>query len=116
MDAGKTAKSNGEKKSTGANNRPQAGKEARKAAAEARAALSPLKKKVTALEQQIETLNGKIEQVDEALAAPGLFENDLDKATKLSQRRARLLQKLSETEEAWLALSETYEKAKAASP
>ena len=115
LDAGKTAKSNGEKKSTGANNRPQAGKEARKAAAEARAALSPLKKKVTALEQQIETLNGKIEQVDETLATPGLFENDLEKATRLSQNRAQLLQKLSETEEAWLALSETYEKAKAAS-
>ncbi len=115
LDTGKTAKSNGEKNATNTSHRSLTRKEGRKAAAEARAALSPLKKKVVALETQMEKINNEIARIDEALAAPGLFEQDLHKATRLSQQRAQFLQKLSESEEQWLTLSEAYEKAKAAS-
>ena len=110
LDANRTEKS--EKK-------PAEGKAAvskadqRKASADMRKALSPLKKKCEDLEKAMDRLQADIAKIDTALAAPGLFEKDIDKATQLSKDRARAVEALGQAEEDWLAATETYENARA---
>ena len=87
--------------------------DARKAAAAKRQALDPLKKKITAAERDTERLEKELAKIDAALAEPGLFEKDLDKATRLSKTRSETLDALAAAEEAWLDASEAYEAAKA---
>ena len=103
--ANKTAPSGD--KAAGPNKRDRA----RKAAADARAALSPLKKETEAAEQKVEKLNDTLARLDEALATPGLYENDLARATKLQKERAALVDAIAAAEEAWLAALEKYENA-----
>ncbi|WP_229714520.1 ABC-F family ATP-binding cassette domain-containing protein [Aquisalinus luteolus] len=110
LEANRTEKS--EKKP--ADTRPVINKaDQRKAAADMRKALSPLKKKCEELEKLMDRLQGDIAKLDEALAAPGLFETDIDKATQLSKDRARAVEALGQAEEDWLTASEIYENAKA---
>jgi len=109
LDANRTEKS--DKKS--ADTKPVINKtDLRKAAADMRKALSPLKKKCEDLEKAMDRLQDEIAKLDEALAAPGLFEKDIDKATKLSKDRARAVDALAQAEEDWLSASEIYETAK----
>ncbi|MBB4659710.1 ABC-F family ATP-binding cassette domain-containing protein [Parvularcula dongshanensis] len=84
-------------------------KDARRAAAERRKSLQPLKDKVRAAERRMEEAEARIAKIDEALAEPGLFDRDIDRATELSKTRARTSEALAEAEEDWLAASETYE-------
>ncbi|MEM6649326.1 MAG: ABC-F family ATP-binding cassette domain-containing protein [Pseudomonadota bacterium] len=83
----------------------------RRAAAARRQALQPLKKKVQAAEKAMEDAEAALGKIDQALAEPGLFEQDLDKATALSQKRARILEAQHAAEEAWLDASTAYEEA-----
>jgi ATP-binding cassette subfamily F protein 3 len=85
----------------------------RKASAAMRASLNPLKKKISKFETEMEKLQLEIENTNTALAAPGLFEKDIDEATSLSKKHSDLQKKLEETEESWLLASEEYETAKA---
>ena len=87
--------------------------QARKNSAEARQALQPLKKKAEAAEARLDRLNDTLRRLDEALAEPGLFENNLPRATKLSKERAALADAISQCESDWLSALEAYEQAKA---
>ena len=86
---------------------------ARKSAADARRALQPLKKSAEDAEARLDKLNLTLKRLDEALAEPGLFENNLPRATKLSKERAALVGAIEQTEADWLAALEAYEEAKA---
>ena len=87
--------------------------QARKTSAEARQALQPLKKKAEAAEARLDRLNDTLRRLDEALAEPGLFENNLPRATKLLKERAALADAISQCESDWLSALEAYEQAKA---
>ncbi|MEM9014389.1 MAG: ABC-F family ATP-binding cassette domain-containing protein [Pseudomonadota bacterium] len=84
-------------------------REARKTSAEKRETLAPLKKNVVAAEAKVEALNRTLAKLDAALAEPGLFERDLDRATKLNKERAALVAAIATAEDAWLAALESYE-------
>ncbi len=107
--ASKTAPS--AEKATGPNERERT----RIAAANTRASLSPLKKAAEAAEKKVEQLNATLTRLDEALAAPGLYEKDLARATKLQKERAALVEAISQAEESWIAALERYEAEKGGS-
>ena len=85
---------------------------ARKASAAIREALAPLKKIARQKEARIDELNAILARLDKALGEPGLFENNLARATKLQKERAALVNAISNAEEAWVDALETYEDAK----
>lgn len=87
---------------------------ARKAAADARRAIQPLKKTAEELEARVEKLNETLKRLDDALAAPGLYKNDLPRAMKLQKERAALVSAIEKAESEWLMALEAYEEAKAA--
>ncbi len=103
--AGKTPKSG--------NGKPKTDKRLnqRKAVAEARLSIQPLKKVADDAEARLDKLNDTLKRLDEALAAPGLFEQDLPRATKLSKERGALLAAIDEAEGQWLTALDDYEKA-----
>lgn len=84
----------------------------RKQAASRRQSLSPLKKAVEKTEKKLEQLNEKLGKLDKALSEPGLFENKLDLATKLSKQRADTIEEIAQTEHNWLQAVEAFDKAK----
>ena len=86
--------------------------QARKYSAEARLAIQPLKKAADAAEARVEKLNNTLARLDEALAEPGLFENNLQRATKLSKERSALVNAIESAESDWLTALETYEAAR----
>ncbi len=83
----------------------------RKSAADARLALLPLKKAVDQTETKLEKLNAILDRLNDALAEPGLFENQLTRATKLSKERGALLNAIENAETNWLEALEAYEAA-----
>ena len=85
---------------------------ARKQSADARQNLQPLKKAAAAAEARVEKLSATLVRLDEALAEPGLFENNLPRATKLSKERSALLAAIDEAETKWLSALEAYEAVK----
>lgn len=87
----------------------------RRAAADRRRALQPLRDKITAAEQEMARIEEILAKMDQALAEPGLFDRDLARATDISQKRVRALEKHAQTEDEWLAASEAYEEALQAS-
>jgi len=80
--------------------------ETRRGSAARREALSPLKKEAEALEAKVVRLNDVLQRLDSALAAPGLYEKNLARATKLQKERAALIAAIAATEERWLAALE----------
>ena len=84
----------------------------RQRAARARARIAPLKKKAQQAEKQLDRLLEDLGKLDEALAAPGLFATDPDKATELGRRRARTVRDIEQTENLWMEALETYEAAR----
>jgi len=104
--ANKTAPSGD--KSAGPNKREQA----RKNAADHRASIAPLKKAAEAAEAKVEKLNKTLTRLDEALGAPGLYEKDVKRATKLQKERAALVEAIAKAEDAWLAALDEYESAR----
>ena len=87
-------------------------KRARQQNAHLREQLAPLKKEAETLERRLDELNGILVKLDAALAEPGLFHENLPRATKLSKERAALISAIEKTEEAWLEASDAYETAK----
>lgn len=89
--------------------------EARKDAAEIRETLAPLKAAADKAEQKLGELNKILVRLDQALAAPKLYQENPARMTKLQKERAALIKAIGETEEKWLDAMERYEKAKAKS-
>ena len=87
----------------------------RRDAAERRKELAPLRKVVQAAEKRLEALNADIARLDAALADPALYVRDAAKAQQLSMDRGQQAKALTLAEEAWLAATEAFELAGAAS-
>lgn len=83
----------------------------RRAAASARSALAPLRKAADDAEARVSALNATLARLDDALAEPGLYENNIARATKLNKERAALIAAIEKAENAWLAALETLEEA-----
>ncbi|MEM6850426.1 MAG: ABC-F family ATP-binding cassette domain-containing protein [Pseudomonadota bacterium] len=86
----------------------------RRASADARKALQPLKKKAAQIEADVDACRKRIARLDTALAAPGLFEEDPDRAAQLAKGRSKAVDELEKMEEAWLLAAAEYEDAVAA--
>ncbi len=95
----------GEAPPTSAENR----KEARRERAQQRAATAELRKAVRDHEHLIEKLGAKKDTLEKRLADPEVYEGPTAKLMELQVRHADIKTKLSETEEAWLELSERLE-------
>jgi len=106
------AANNTPRKADAARPAPNPKLKARQSSAAARAALSPLKKASEAAERRVEALHRALGDLDAALAAPGLYESDVARATKLQKERAALIAAIDEAERAWLSALEAYETAK----
>jgi ATP-binding cassette subfamily F protein 3 len=85
---------------------------ARQTSAAARDAVSPLRKIAESAEARLESLNAVLPKIDAALAEPGLYDRDVNRATKLQRERAALTTAIAEAEKAWLEALERYEDAK----
>ena len=96
---------------TSSTDRPQSRAEQRKHAAGRRLALKPLKDEVDRWEREVARLHSEVERLDAALAAPGLFAKNPDRATALSKARAEAGRRLSEAEAGWLDAAGKYEAA-----
>jgi ATP-binding cassette subfamily F protein 3 len=85
--------------------------EVRRAAADKRAGLAPLRKKIEGTEKAIALRKSEITRLDAALATPGLFARDPNKAAALAKARAEAAAALAKAEEDWLSASAAYEAA-----
>ncbi|CTQ54144.1 putative ABC transporter ATP-binding protein YheS [Roseibium album] len=83
----------------------------RREAAQKRGQLKPLKQKIDATDKEIRRLQDKIRKLDTALADPGFFTREPERATKFTKERAFCEKKLGKAEEEWLELSAEYEEA-----
>jgi ATP-binding cassette subfamily F protein 3 len=73
--------------------------------------LAKLKKNADAAERKIADIQGKIATLDRALAVPGLFEKDPDKASRYARERGQLALDLEKAETDWLEASAVLESA-----
>jgi len=87
--------------------------EQRRAAADRRASLAPLKKAMQAAEASVETISAEIARLDSLLADPEIYLGDATRAQSAGIARGQLVKRLAQAEEAWLAASEAYERARA---
>jgi ATP-binding cassette, subfamily F, member 3 len=83
----------------------------RRDAAQKRGQLKPLKQKIDAVDKEIRRLQDKIRKLDVALADPGFFTREPERATKFTKERAFCEKKLAKAEEEWLELSAEFEEA-----
>jgi ATP-binding cassette subfamily F protein 3 len=83
----------------------------RRDAAQKRGQLKPLKQKIDATDKEIRRLQDKIRKLDTALADPGFFTREPERATKFTKERAFCEKKLGKAEEEWLELSAEFEEA-----
>jgi ATP-binding cassette subfamily F protein 3 len=74
-------------------------------------AAAPLKRKLEAAEATLARETGALAELDSALANPRLHAKDPSEAARLTERRARLAERLKQAEAAWLAAAEAYEQA-----
>ena len=79
-----------------------------------RVPLGPIRKRIEQLEAQIAKFNDLLKRVDKALAQPGLYRDDPQRAAQYSRNRAEVMAKISADEEAWLAATAELEEASAA--
>jgi ATP-binding cassette subfamily F protein 3 len=95
---------------------PRAGRaEQRREAAHRRAELMPLRRAAQAAETEVNAMARRLAEVDAALADASLYARDPAQAQQLSIERGRHSKALAAAEESWLAASEAYEAAVAAS-
>jgi ATP-binding cassette, subfamily F, member 3 len=73
--------------------------------------LTKLKKAADAAERRMADINAKIATLDRALAVPGVFEKDPEKAARFARERGNLALELEKAESAWLEASATLETA-----
>jgi ATP-binding cassette subfamily F protein 3 len=83
----------------------------RQHAAQRRATLAPLKKEVTKAQLEIDRITAKIAAIDESLLEAALYVREPARAQALARERGGLERALEDAEGAWLAASETYERA-----
>jgi ATP-binding cassette subfamily F protein 3 len=88
--------------------------ERRQEAARARGQLAPLKRAAEKAEAQVNALTERLRDLDERLAAPGLFDKDPKQGAQLLKERGLLAATIEEAEGKWLAAEEDYEKARTA--
>jgi ATP-binding cassette subfamily F protein 3 len=74
-------------------------------------AAAPLKRKLEAAEATLARETTELAKLDAALADPRLYAKDPGEAGRLTERRARLSERLNQAEAAWLAAAEAYESA-----
>jgi len=87
-------------------------KQSRKDAAEARKRIAPLKKAYEALESKIDKAKARLPLIDDELSISDIFTTNPDKAVKLGQERASLVQTIETLEMDWLEALENYEATK----
>jgi ATP-binding cassette, subfamily F, member 3 len=87
--------------------------EQRRANADRRASLAPLKKTMQVAERSVEAITAEIARLDSLLADPQLYARDAARAQSAGIERGKLVKRLAQAEEAWLAASEIYERASA---
>jgi ATP-binding cassette subfamily F protein 3 len=85
----------------------------RQHAAQQRAALAPLKKEVTKAQLEIDRITARIAAIDASLLDAALYVREPARAQALARERGGLERALQDAEGAWLAASETYERAQA---
>ncbi len=85
--------------------RPSAPEPARRPAA----AAGPLKRKLQAAEAALARETMLLAELDEALADPALYAKDPIEAGRLTERRARLAERVTKAEAAWLEAAEAFE-------
>jgi ATP-binding cassette subfamily F protein 3 len=88
----------------------------RRELSERRRKLAPLKQKISEKEYKIQKLDEDISKLDSALLEPGLYENNPDKAARISKMRASAEKQKDLLEEEWLSLSDEYEAGLVAKP
>jgi ATP-binding cassette subfamily F protein 3 len=76
-----------------------------------RPALGPLKRKLEAAEAALARETRLVEELDAALADPTLYLRDGAAVAEFGRRRARLAERLSQAERAWMEAAELYEAA-----
>jgi len=86
----------------------------RREAASQREKLKPLKAAMDKAERDVGTLQRRLEEIDMALAAPGLFTKDVAKGEKLSKERAETVAAIAAAEARWMEAAEHYESANSA--
>ncbi|MEA2907019.1 MAG: ATP-binding cassette, subfamily er 3 [Alphaproteobacteria bacterium] len=91
---------------------PRAGRaDVRRAAAQLRVELAPLRRRIADADRAVKRLTDEIGRLDIALAQPGLFARDPDKAAALAKARAEAVAALARAEDDWLAASTEFEAA-----
>lgn len=83
----------------------------RRESAGAREKLKPLKSAMDKAEKDVDTLQAKLEEIDTALAAPGLFSKDPAKGEALAKQRAETVRAMAAAETRWMEAAELYEAA-----
>lgn len=104
--ARQAAKQGGKGSNVQATGKKLSNKEARKARAAARAALAPIRKKASALEKQIEKMSAETASFEALLAAPETYDKGPEYQAKMLKQLGQQKQKLSGTEEEWMAVLE----------
>jgi ATP-binding cassette subfamily F protein 3 len=83
----------------------------RREAAGQREKLKPLKAAMDKTEREVAALQKKLEEIDAALAVPGLFTRDVAKGQRLSKERAVMVDAIADAELRWMDAAERYESA-----
>lgn len=96
---------------------PEDRKARKRAEAALRQKLSPYRKRLGSLEKEMETQQADLQEVEEALADPGLYEAEgKDRLKSLLDRQAAAKVRLQALEAEWLELGETIEELEAGLP
>lgn len=85
----------------------------RREAAERRKTIEPLKKSIKDFEKDLNKNQSDLEKLEKALAIPGFYQSNPQKAGLFAKKRSQIVSRIEEIEEAWLSASEDYEEARA---
>lgn len=86
----------------------------RRDAAERRKSIEPLKKSIKELEKTLNARQSDLEKLERALALPGFYQSNPQKAGLFARKRSQVVALIEEIEEEWLDATEEYEEARAA--
>ncbi len=87
-------------------------KQRRRLAAERRKAAAPLKRKLDRAEDAVHRLEADKARLQQAMAAPDLYDGDSAKLTELRKQLGRVAKKLARAEATWLGLQEDWDAAR----
>ncbi len=86
----------------------------RRDAAQRRKSIEPLKKSIQEFEKTLNARQSDLEKLERALAIPGFYQQNPDKAGMFARKRSEIVAEIERLEEAGLEASEDYEEARAA--